>query len=70
MLLVLSVTAVLMTTIGATVLALRRIEVVVGRVVAREAAASRVCLATAVAEALADELEQRENPPPRLSSVR
>lgn len=70
MLMLFSLAAVVVTAIGVAIVVLRRIEIAVSRAVAREAALSRVCLATAVAEALADELEHRENPPPRLTSVR
>lgn len=50
---------------------LSRMEAVVGRIFAREAATSRALLADAVAEALADELDARRAPqPPRLTFVR
>lgn len=54
---------------SATCWVLWSLERIVARTVAREAHRSRACLADAVAEALADELEARRNPPPRLTSV-
>jgi 4-amino-4-deoxy-L-arabinose transferase-like glycosyltransferase len=60
----------LATLVAATACILWRMETVFGKVFAREATRSRKLLAEGIAEALADELEARRNPPPRLTSVR
>lgn len=62
--------ALLASVVGAMCVVLWRMEATVERVIAGEMARSRARLAAAVAEALADELEQRSGPPPRLTSVR
>lgn len=57
------------TLVAATSCILWRMETVFAHVFAREAQRSRKLLAEGIAEALADELEERRSPPPRLTSV-